>query len=213
MENYLIIDVETANTIDDALTYDIGFAVLDENCNVLESHSYAIADIFLDKELMESAYFAEKIPNYWEDIKNGSRTLRKFKTVKFLIWDIIKEYDIKKVFAHNSRFDYSALNCTQRLLTSSKWRYFFPYGIEIWDTLKMSRKVFGNDENYIRFCKENGFVTSRNVPRYTAEVLTRYLTQNLDFEESHTGLEDVLIEKEILKYCLSVNPFVDGKLF
>jgi hypothetical protein len=40
------------------------------------------------------------------------------------------------------------------------------------------------------------------VPRFTAEILYRYITDNLEFTESHTGLEDTLIEKEIFAYCV-----------
>jgi hypothetical protein len=37
----------------------------------------------------------------------------------------------------------------------------------------------------------------------TAEILYRYITGNLEFEESHTGLEDVDIERQILAYCFA----------
>ena len=39
-------------------------------------------------------------------------------------------------------------------------------------------------------------------PRFTAEVLWRYISKNNDFVESHTGLKDVEIEKEIFTKCL-----------
>lgn len=38
-------------------------------------------------------------------------------------------------------------------------------------------------------------------PQEKAEVIYRYLTGNIDFIESHTGLEDVMIEKEIFAHC------------
>ena len=63
-----VIDTETTNSLDDPLCYDIGFAVVDNYGNVYETYSYVVADIFLDKELMKSAYFADKIPQYWKDI-------------------------------------------------------------------------------------------------------------------------------------------------
>lgn len=52
---------------------------------------------------------------------------------------------------------------------------------------------------------------SGNRPRLTAEILYRYLTNNVDFVESHTGLEDVMIEKEIFKACLAMNSEIDCK--
>lgn len=209
---YLVIDTETTNSIDDPLCYDIGFAVIDKEGKVYEAHSYVVADIFLDKELMESAFFKDKIPQYWEDIKSGKRKMRKFKTIKAILADVVAQYEIKIVMAHNARFDYRSLNLTQRFLTSSKYRYFFPFGTEIWDTLKMARQVFKN-EDYDTFCYENNFLTKRGCKKYTAEILYKFLTNDLDFEEEHTGLEDVMIEKEIFKYCMANSPDIDGRLW
>ena len=36
---------------------------------------------------------------------------------------------------------------------------------------------------------------------------------NADFEESHTGLEDVKIERQIFEYCVNKNPEIDGRLW
>ena len=209
----LIIDTETTGTIDDPICYDIGFAVIDENGTTYEKGSFVVADVFLDDELMSDAYFKEKIPQYWEDIKNGSRQLRKFSSINFIIRKIMTEQNITTVIAHNARFDYRSTNLTKRYITSSKYRYFFPYGTEIWDTLKMSREILKDDEEYRKFCVENNFVTSRNQNRYTAEIIYRFLTNDLQFIESHTALEDVMIEKEIFAYCVQKNPSIDGRLW
>ena len=58
---------------------------------------------------------------------------------------------------------------------------------------------------YIQFCQENGYMTKHKRPRpqMKAEVIYKYITHNTDFEESHTGLEDVLIEKEIFAKCFA----------
>ena len=208
----LILDTETTNSLDDPLAYDIGFGVIDtETGEAVETHSYVVADIFLDKELMSYAYFKEKIPQYWEDIQAGKRKLRRLKTIRFILHDVCKQYNIKIICAHNMRFDNRSCNLSQRYLTSSKYRYFFPYGVEIWDTLKMSRKAF-DDSQYDEFCYNNNYITKNGRKRYTAEILYRFITNNSDFEESHTGLEDVLIEKEILAECLK-RGVKDGKIW
>lgn len=210
---YLMFDTETTNDIECPLCYDLGFSVIDEQGNVYEQGSYVVADVFLDKKLMESAYFAEKIPQYWADIKEGKRTLRRWKTIKHIIKDVIRQHGIDTVVAHNARFDYSSTATTQRYLTCSKWRFFFPYGTKFIDTLKMAREVFKNDENYIKFCEENNYLTAYKKPRYTAEILYRYMTNDTTFVESHTGLEDVDIERQIFVECLRRNPNVDGLLW
>ena len=206
----MVIDTETApmdNTIEgvnpyNMLVYDLGFAVVDKYGEVFKSGSFVNADVFLDeKSLMKSSYYANKIPQYWEDIKSGQRVLTSWYNITKAIKDTIKEYNIKMVFAHNMRFDYGATNNTQRWLTKSKFRYFFPYGTEICDTLKMCRDILSNKKTYTDFCIDNNFLTKNNQPKMTAEVVYRYITGDIDFKESHTGLEDVMIEKEILAYC------------
>lgn len=212
MKKFIVLDTETTNSLDDPLTYDIGFAVIDEKGKVYESYSFVIAEIFLDKELMKSAYFADKIPQYWQDIKNGKRKLAKLLTVKKILAKVMKDNNINIVIAHNARFDYRSLATTQRFLTSSKYRYFLPYGTEVYCTLKMARQALKNNIEYDNFCYNNGYLTKRGCKRYTAEILYRFLTGQNDFIESHTGLEDVLIEKEIFRFCFA-NGITDGKLW
>lgn len=206
-------DTETTNDIDDPICYDFGFSVIDEKGKVYEQGSYVVADVFLDESLMLSAYFADKIPQYWEDIKSGKRLLRRWHTIKNIVWDVMAQYGITCVVAHNARFDYHSTATTQRYLTCSKWRYFFPYGTQFLDTLKMARSVFSKDETFVAFCEKNDYLTTYKKPRYTAEILYRFLTNNIEFEESHTGLEDVEIETEIFLECLRRDPEINGLLW
>jgi hypothetical protein len=210
----LMLDSETTNDIETPLCYDLGFSVIDlDNGKAIEKHSYVVADIFCDKDLMASAFFGDKIPQYWADIKSGKRMLRKWSTIRAIVREVMAQYGIDTVVAHNARFDYSSTATTQRYLTCSKWRYFFPYGTKFVCTLKMSRQVFGKDDDYIAFCENNGFTTKHNKPKLTAEIIYRYLTGDVEFVESHTGLEDVEIEMAILLACLERNPTVDGLLW
>jgi DNA polymerase III epsilon subunit-like protein len=212
-ERFIVVDTETTNSIDDPICYDVGWAVVDKFGTVFEKYSFVVADIFLDESLMSSAYFIDKVPQYWEEIKAGKRKLARFSTIRKIFAETCKKFDVKIVCAHNARFDYRSLNLTQRYLTSSKYRFFFPFGLKIWDTLKMSREVLKNDDCYGEFCYNNDYLTSRLCKRFTAEIIFRYISGNNDFEEKHTGLEDVLIEKEILSYCIEKHPDIDGALW
>lgn len=210
----IMLDTETTNDIECPLCYDLGFSIVDLNeGEVIERHSYVVADVFCDKELMSSAYFIDKVPQYWVDIKNGTRMLRRWATIRAIIKDVMAQYDIDTVVAHNARFDYTSTATTQRYLTSSKWRYFFPYGTKFVCTLKMARQIFGKDSEYIAFCEEHDFLTTYHKPKFTAEVIYRFLTNDIEFVESHTGLEDVEIETVILLECIKRNPEVDGLLW
>lgn len=217
---YLIVDTETANTndnnMDDPLVYDIGGAVVDKKGNVYETFSLIIYDIFyMMSDLMNSAYYGWKVPMYQEQIDCGERQVVSYFTAKILIRDICEDWNIKAIIAHNMYFDYKATNQTQRYLTKSKYRYFFPYGIELWDTQKMAHDTICKQKGYIQWCKDNGFMTKHRKPRpqEKAETIYRYITGNINFSEDHTGLEDVMIEKEIFAHCIRQHKKMRKKLF
>lgn len=209
----LMIDTEATNGLDCPIVYDVGYQIFTLADGVLCERSFVNADVFCDAELMASAYFADKIPDYWEQIVSGQRTLKKWFNIKKQIAEDCKKYGVEIACAHNAAFDNRALNITQRYQTTSKYRYFLPFGVEWWDTLKMSRQLLKGNEDYGNFCYENDYLTSRGCRRYTAEIIYKWLTGNTDFEESHTGLEDVKIERKIFEYCVKENPEIDGRLW
>ena len=199
----MIIDTETANSIDQPLPYDFGWAVVDtETGEIVDKHSYVCAEIFLDKELMNSAYFAEKVPHYWDDIKSGKRQLKKFLNIRKELWSCLKTFNIKHVGAYNMGFDKRASNNDTRYLTSSYLRWFFPFKVELFCIWHMACTSFLNTSDYIRFALDNGFVSEAGNIQTSAECAYRYLVNDPEFEESHTGLEDVLIETAIYLNCL-----------
>ena len=219
----IVLDTETANTIQDengldmsnVLFYDLGFQLVDSHGRTYgKKFSFVNSDIFThEAELMQSAYYAKKIPQYRADLASGKRILANTYEIRKALVDIINKYDCKFVCAHNARFDYNSLNNTQRWTTKSRFRYFLPYGLEWWDTLKMARSVIGKMPTYQRFCAENGYTTKTGRPRFTAEICYRFITKDNTFVESHTGLEDVEIETEILRYCHRQHKAMKKKLW
>ena len=213
MAKYLFMDSETAETnmIDGQLdvtngqVYDLGLMVIDENGNIYDQISMVNEDVFFRMpQSMQEAYFADKIPQYLEDMRMGKRKIVNSWQMYKTFAEMCKKYDVTAVVAHNAFFDVKVLNSTMRYQTKSRVRWFLPWGIEIIDTLKLAREVFGTDHNYIEWCKENGYMTKHETPRprLTAEILYRYITGDNNYIESHTGLEDVTIEKEIFLKCM-----------
>lgn len=216
MANVIVFDSETTNGMDDPICYDTGWTVMDdETGETLAERSFVVADIFINEpQLMAEAFFADKIPQYVADIADGKRTLKRWANIRKALVTDCKVFNVKAIMAHNMRFDYRSTAVTQRWLTSSKSRYFFPYGVEIWDTLKMARQVFGADADYIQFCIDNGYTLANGkTPRFTAEILYRFLTNDPTFTEAHCGFEDTQIEKEIFLACVKRDPTIERKLW
>jgi len=199
---FLVVDVETANDTTDSLVYDLGFAVTDRQGNIYETQSLIISEIFYgESELMQSAYYAKKIPMYLQGIKNKKFQVVNFYTARVILLALMKKYSIKTVMAYNANFDMSALNTTQRFLTKSKFRYFFPYGTKFECIWSMACQVLYTQTRFVKFAFENDFVSPAGNLQTSAEVGYRYLTGDNSFEEDHTGLSDVLIETQIMAQC------------
>ena len=208
----LVLDTETANTIvedngklnmKDVLVYDFGWAVVDKSGNVYETQSFVNRDIFVyEREMMQSAYYHDKIPRYIEDIQSGARKMANLYEIRQAILDTIERWNIDTIAAYNARFDENALKRTQSWVTKSKYRYFLPFdAVEWWDIQKAAHDVITKMPTYKAFADANNLYTKTGRIRENAESIYRFISGQHDFEESHTGLEDVLIEAKILAYC------------
>jgi hypothetical protein len=208
----LVLDTETANTMRDdsgqldtssTLMYDCGWSVMAvPHGEIYEERSFINSDIFVrEREMMQSAYYAKKIPQYEADLASGKRKMATTYEIRSAMLADMEKYGIKEVIAHNARFDYNSLNTTQRWETKSAFRYWFPYGVTIWDSARMARSVILKMPTYRKFCEKHDLLTKTGRLPFSAETLYKFITKNPDFVESHTGLEDVQIEREIVLYC------------
>ena len=211
----LLIDGETCETYrnekgqletSSGQAYDLGGGVLDTDAGeLLTKFSFVNEDVFFGMpQSMENAYFADKIPQYLEDMRMGKRTILNTWKIWQNINQMCQTYKVDAIAGHNIWFDVKVLNATIRYQTKSKKRYFLPYGVPIIDTMKMARMVIANTEEYIDFCLTNNYMTAHEKPRprVTAEILWRFLSGDNNFQEAHTGLEDVEIEAKIYMECL-----------
>ena len=212
-EKLLVIDTETCNTIEQPLPYDIGYAICDRKGNIYVKRSFVVAEVFLDlADVMKSAYYAEKIPAYWEDIKSGKRVIKSIYSIRKQIKEDMKNYSIKKVGAYNMGFDKRALNNLIRYTTKSFIRWFFPFGTEFFCIWSMACQTLLNTKSYIDFAYKNNLVSSADNVLTSAESCYKFITDNINFKENHTGLEDVEIEIEIMAKCYKTHKKMDTSI-
>ena len=203
---FLVVDTETANSVEEPLPYDIGYAICDRTGRIYRERSFVVAEIFLDmQDVMQSAYYAEKIPKYWEDIKNGKRIIKSIYNIRKQIIEDMKTYNVKYVSAYNMGFDKKALNNLVRYTTKSFVRWFFPCGTKYICIWNLCCNTLLNTKTYINFAKKNNLVSEKDNILTSAESAYKYLTKNLDFSESHTGLEDVKIEIALMTKCFETH--------
>ena len=209
----MVLDIETANFLDDAIAYDVGFAIADRKGNIYETRSLMIADLFFDyTDLLESAYYANKLPSYWTDFAKGVRSMVQLTTAKKIVAELMKKYNVTDVFAYNAYFDLNGLNRSIRYITKSKQRYFFPYGTKIHCIQHCACQTIFQQKGYFQFAIENNLLTKNGNLSTSAESAYRYICKDNDFTESHTGLEDVMIETAILAKCYQQHKKMDTSI-
>lgn len=208
----LFIDTETIGSLyvaESVLPFEIGMKVFNlDNMKVVKEKSYLVRKFFNNKYIMLSTFSATKYPSYFERLENDKRY--KTMSVKDISQDlekIINRYGIKIMVAHNGKFDQTAIaRICEEFGTSNPMKK-----IDLLDTMEMS-KVITFSKEYANYCIENkdrlnsinesAFITNSGRVRTTAQAIYSYLTNNPEFEEAHTGLEDIDIEIEIFKESL-----------
>ena len=196
----IILDTETIS-LEKPFIYDLGYIVANDKGEIVATKSYVITQIWNNKELFATSYYANKKPLYLQRLKSGySKKVSWGNAMRYLANDI-KKYGITEIYAYNSRFDTRAINfmCAwfkvNNGLGALKINDIMNYIKPITETL-----------DYYEFCANNNYMTTQETPKpqKKAETLYRYLTKNVDFLEEHTGLEDSKIELFILTQALAL---------
>lgn len=199
---FIAIDTETCGDLEAPFVYDAGIKVYDFSFSSYEEHSFVVYDTYVGmKDLMQTAYYANKLPQYEIDLRNGKRKMVRFFTLRRLVWNLMKKYNTKIVVAYNTKFDRNALNNTLRVLTNGERKYFFPYGTEFLDVWTMACSTVCQTRGFRKAAYDNEWYSPKGNVRTSAEVVYAYVAKHPDFIECHTALEDVNIEVEIMRYC------------
>lgn len=200
---YLVLDVETTGGLGNPLIYDLGFAICDKKGNIYEKRSFVIKEIFDNSRLMDTAYYKEKVPRYVKDLENGIRKKVSFLEAREELIKVMEKYGSNTICAYNLAFDRRALtSTTERLFGSGK--KFLPIhfkGIEQLCIWSFACEVIYTRPSFWKVAEEQKWFTENGNMKTSAEIGHRYLSTNYQFEESHTGLEDVEIEVSILAKC------------
>ena len=157
---------------------------------------------------MDTAYYKNKLPMYFEKLKKGIMEKVSIWEARKRVKSAMEYFGITEVYAYNASFDYTTLNNTVRYISGSGCRWFFPYGTQVCDIWHIACQVLGIQKTFqwenVR--NDNGNLITN------AERMFAYLSQDFNFEEEHTGLADALVETQILARCLKTHKSINKKI-
>ena len=200
-KHYMILDTETTSNA--KIVYDIGYTIIDRKGNIVEQANYLVKEIienpFLRGILQRDKFSSRKYREFYATrYENEKKIVIPFLTIRQNLRRAIRKYNCV-VVAFNAKFDFEAVTDMAQDLGKKS---FFTKKTQIWDLWNISLHILCNSRNYVKFCDENNFVNEKGNRKSSAEVIYRYITNNLEFEEAHTALADTEIEAAILLACL-----------
>ena len=200
----VVLDTETANGLAFPLPYDFSYKISCGNdMRPVVARQFIIREIFLNRDLMDTAYYVAKVPEYWRRIwAHEAQLVTMYEARKQFLEDCA-QYNVKEIYAYNMAFDYRALNNLMRHLTNNKYRYFFPKAFKMCCIWNMATDAFLATKKYYNFAVENNYFSEKGNILTNAECAYNFITHDVTFSEVHIGIDDVNIETEILRYCLS----------
>lgn len=194
----VVFDTETTS-LEKPFCYNIGYVIYDTELQaVLEKRDFVVEQIWHNRELFSTAYYADKRQIYIKDMRAKKVHLEKIGYITQMMIRDFANYEVVSAYAYNSPFDDKVFDF------NSEWfKIKNPLdNIPIYDIRGYVFDKIGFTPKYKEFCENNELFTEKGNYSTTAENIYRFIKNDLEFAESHTALADSEIELEILLYCI-----------
>lgn len=205
-KKFIVLDVEGMSN---CRPYNIGYMIVDKDGNIYKQVSLALLENIWEN-LQNCKMALEMTHTNIQEILSDSEE-KKYKkvsnkTAMLILLNDIAEHKVNEIWAYNVTFDKASLS---RL---------FQDNFSILDNLVCFYDIIPAivhtkllNEKYVKWCNKNGFITEKGNVQVKAEIVYKYLTKKMDFEEEHTGLADVQIEYEILLAAINSGKKIDRR--
>lgn len=203
--NILIIDTETVGTFGSPIIHDIGYKIINKDFDTLVEKRYLVKELHEVNQFMlwTSDFYKTKQPLYDEAKEHNLVDVLSWKEIVKIFLDDMRFYKVKVISAYNMAFDYKALNATNS---------FFNLGdTKLMDAIdkksllciyNLACDTILDTDDYRAYATMKNFISDKGNFLTNAECCYRYLINDETFEEEHTALADVEIEKQILEYII-----------
>ena len=217
---YMVLDTEGLGLNDyknkifgNQKSYDIGYVIIDKKGNIVKMFNCLTKEVFDNPQLMETAYFNNKILEYEQMLNDKEVTKRLFINIIREMKKDLKRYKIKGIFAYNANYDITALaetaqytikNCPKLTYSKTKKGKWKPEHEKLLQKLLETKVQFYDIWTMacMTLCQQKTFLANAKYKRgniiTNAEVVYNYIKDTENFKEDHTALSDACIESEIL---------------
>jgi len=193
---YCTLDTETVGgAVAPTGMYNVGCVIHDCKGTIVATTSLLVMEHF--DEIRNDDYAKKNFPLYQERLEDGMITsvATEDEAVE-LIRNLCRRYNVKYVQAYNSAFDFTKTKCRELLDE-----------FEFIDIYLMALQTITHQKGYQKFCSKNNLHARNSTSKCATSVESVYafISQNAEFEEEHTALNDALVETAIFVKCYNLH--------
>lgn len=192
---YCTLDTETVGGVSNPTGMcNLGCVIHDKDGNIFATTSMLVMEHY-DK-IPNDDYAKKNFPIYEERLCRGEMTaIASEAQAVEVVRSLCKMYNVKYVMAYNSSFDFTKTVCRELIVD-----------FEFIDIYLMALQTITHLKKYAKFCRENELYSrSGKTCSTSAESVYAFITDNADYTEEHTALNDAIIEMEIFKRCYAMH--------
>lgn len=167
---------------------------------ILTDWNTAIAELLEDMQYVESVGAYNSMFDFKKAIPFTELYIQKLYSPDFYKWEEMQNELCKKIAYGNNRQNTKEFERTVFRFRDNVYDLFDVWGL--------SCEHIMNNNEYKQMCIDNGWQTaSRKYFKTSAETCFRYFSKELEFEESHTAIDDTIIESELFVEILKRTKF------
>ena len=211
-ETFLIIDTETTKegyNMPNQSVFDIGWTISNRQGEILKTRSYMVEEFklqalekkkafLIDSNVVDKATYITKLLN--KEIKVAS-----WKSIISQLTKDMNKYNVEFVGAYNLGFDLNVIDKTTQFLLGREFTFENKFLIDLWHT---SAYTILNTKEYKEFAHKHNLRTDKGNLKTSAEATYQFITNNPDYIEEHTALQDSLDETVILHHLLNQKDYI-----
>lgn len=167
---------------------------------ILTDWNTAITELIEDMQYVESVGAYNSMFDFKKAIPFTELYIQKLYSPDFYKWEQMQNELCKKIAYGNNRQNTKDFERTVFRFRDNVYDLFDVWGL--------SCEHIMNTKEYKQMCINNGWQTaSKKYFKTSAETCFRYFSKELEFEESHTAIDDTIIESEIFVEILKRTKF------
>lgn len=191
---YIVIFYTETTSLDKPFCYNIGYVIYNIITGTIAvKRDFVVEQVWHNPMLFTTAYYSNKRDLYVKRMRAKTVKMEKYGYICQQMIRDFKNHEVIGAYAYNSNFDERVFN-----FNCDWFKCNNPFdNIPIFDIRGYAHQFIVND-NFKAFCDKYGYYTDNGNYSTTAETIYRFITDDIDFEEEHTALNDSLIETTIL---------------